>query len=134
MEGDLTMGGAAPEPQPYPAREAETAERLVAGQWSGPLPPPAALEQFERSAPGAADRILGMAEREEDHRHSQEQAMLQSDAQARSRGQWMAFVISLVIILGGIWLIYKGKQWEGLVAVLTPLATLVGIFIYSTRD
>jgi predicted small integral membrane protein len=44
----------------------------------------------------------------------------------------MAFLVALVIIVGGIWLIYKGKQWEGLVAVLTPLATLVGVFIYST--
>ncbi len=60
--------------------------------------------------------------------------MLRSDAQARARGQWMAFLVALVIIIGGIWLIYKGKQWEGLVAVLTPLATLVGIFIYSTSD
>jgi uncharacterized membrane protein len=51
-----------------------------------------------------------MAEREEDHRHSQEQAMLRSDAQARSRGQWMAFVVAIVIIAGGIWLISEGKQ------------------------
>ncbi len=60
--------------------------------------------------------------------------MLRSDAQARSRGQWMAFLVALVIIVGGIWLIYKGKQWEGLVAVLTPLATIIGVFIYSTSD
>lgn len=132
MEGDLTPRGATPEPRQPPGVEPDTAERIVAGQWSGPLPPPAALEQFERSAPGAADRILGMAEREEDHRHNQEQAMLRSDAQARSRGQWMAFLVAFVIIVGGIWLIYKGKQWEGLVAVLTPLATIIGIFIYST--
>lgn len=134
MNGDITPRDATPEPRRQPVGEPDTAERIVAGQWSGPLPPPAALEQFERSAPGAADRILGMAEREEDHRHSQEQAMLHSDAQARSRGQWMAFLIALVIIVGGIWLIYKGKQWEGLVAVLTPLATLIGVFIYSTSD
>jgi len=60
--------------------------------------------------------------------------MLRSDTQARARGQWMAFLIALVIIAGGIWLIYKGKQWEGLVAVLTPLATLIGIFVYSTSS
>ncbi len=46
----------------------------------------------------------------------------------------MAFVVAIVIIVGGIWLISEGKQWEGLVAVLTPLATLVGIFIYSTGN
>jgi uncharacterized membrane protein len=132
MEGEIVSGGSSPEPHRPQGVEADPAERIVAGQWSGPLPPPAALEQFERSAPGAADRILGMAEREEEHRHTQERAMLRSDTQARARGQWMAFLVALVIIAGGIWLISKGKQWEGLVAVLTPLATLVGIFIYST--
>lgn len=134
MEGDLISGGAAPERHRPPETEVNPAERIVAGQWSGPLPPPAALEQFERSAPGAADRILGMAEREEDHRHAQEREMLRSDARARTRGQWMAFLLALVIVAGGIWLIDQGKQWEGLVAVLTPLATLIGIFVYSTRS
>ena len=100
-------------------------------RWSGPLPPPEALEQFERASPGAADRILGMAEQEEAHRHRQERDMLQSESSARARGQWMAFTLALVIILGGIWLIYKGKQWEGLVAVLAPLATLIGLFLYA---
>lgn len=32
--------------------------------------------------------------------------------------------------VGGIWLIYKGKEWFGLVAVLTPLTTLVALFVY----
>jgi uncharacterized membrane protein len=116
MEGNLTPGG--PPPEPYQAgSDPDTAERreqqrIIAGQWSGPLPPPAALEQFERSSPGAAGRILDMAEREEDHRHAQEQAMLDSDVAARTRGQWMAFLVALVIIAGGIWLIYKANSWE----------------------
>lgn len=131
MEGQhLEPGGAAPARRRTEV-DPDTAERIVAGQWSGPLPPPAALEQFERSAPGAADRILTMAEREEEHRHSQEQAMLRSDAKARSRGQFMAFVLALVIIAGGIWLIYKGKEVFGLIAILTPVATVAGIFLFS---
>ncbi len=104
------------------------------GQWSGPLPPPAALEQFERSSPGAADRILSMAEKEEEHRHEQERGMLKSDTSARSRGQVMAFLLALITILGGIWLISDGKGIEGLIAVLTPLAGLVGLFLRSQGD
>jgi uncharacterized membrane protein len=41
---------------------------LQAQQWTGPLPPPAALEQFERVIPGGAERILRMAEQEQAHR------------------------------------------------------------------
>jgi len=70
-----------------------------------------------------------MAEREEDHRHEQEREMLASDVTARSRGQIMGFLIAVLIIVGGIWLIYKGKNVEGLIAVLTPLAVLVGLFL-----
>lgn len=57
--------------------------------------------------------------------------MLTSDAKARSRGQVMAFLIAVLIIVGGIWLIYEGKGIEGLIAVLTPLAVLVGLFLRS---
>jgi len=134
MEGDVDRRGGPPEPvQAGSEPTGDTTERLLAmrARWSGPLPPPEALEQFERASPGAADRILGMAEQEEAHRHRQERDMLQSESSARARGQWMAFTLALVIILGGIWLIYKGKQWEGLVAVLAPLATLIGLFLYA---
>jgi len=72
-----------------------------------------------------------MAEREEKHRHEQERKMLSSDTSARSRGQFMAFLIAVVIILGGMWLIHDGKSIEGLIAVLTPLAVLVGLFLRS---
>jgi uncharacterized membrane protein len=130
MEGDLTAGSATPEPR-NPGVDPDTVERVIAGQWSGPLPPPAALEQFERSAPGAADRILGMAEQEEMHRHEQEREMLQSDKRARTRGQWMAFLLAMAVVLGGIWLIDRGRQVEGLIALLSPLAILIGAFLYG---
>lgn len=57
--------------------------------------------------------------------------MLESETKARSRGQIMAFLIAVLIIGGGIWLIDEGKGIEGLIAVLTPLAALVGLFLRS---
>jgi uncharacterized membrane protein len=35
---------------------------IVSAHWSGPLPPPAELEQIDRIIPGGADRLLRMAE------------------------------------------------------------------------
>jgi uncharacterized membrane protein len=78
---------------------------------------------------GAAERILGMVERGEEHRHCQEQEKLRSDSKARSRGQWMAFTIALLVVTGSIGLIYQGKSWEGLAVGLVPLTTLIGLFI-----
>lgn len=131
VEEGLTPRAPQPERRSGTEGQPDSEERIRMGQWSGPLPPPAALEQFERSSPGAADRILSMAEREEKHRHEQERKMLSSDTSARSRGQFMAFLIAVVIILGGMWLIHDGKSIEGLIAVLTPLAVLVGLFLRS---
>ena len=40
---------------------------------SGPLPPPEMLAQYEEILPGAAERILSMAERQAEHRQKMEQ-------------------------------------------------------------
>ena len=38
-------------------------------EYSGPIPHPNILKQFEEVIPGSADRILKMAEKEQEHRH-----------------------------------------------------------------
>jgi len=45
-------------------------------QWSGPLPPPEALEKFNAVIPNGADRIVKMAEAEQAHRHEYEKSGL----------------------------------------------------------
>ena len=47
-----------------------------AEHWSGPLPPPAALQRYDEVLPGAAERILAMAETEQQHRMEQEKAFV----------------------------------------------------------
>lgn len=133
MDEDLTAGGPTPAEhrESSPGQEPPTGEQVVMGRWSGPLPPPAALEQFERASPGAADRILTMAEREEEHRQSLERMMATSEIKSRNRGQFLGFAIAAITLVGGIWLVYEGKDWPGLVAILTPLVGLVGIFVYT---
>ena len=132
MEGNLPAEGApTPERREQPEPVANPGEQVVMGRWSGPLPPPAALEQFERASPGAAGRILKMAEREEHHRQALERVMVTSEIKTRNRGQFLGFLIAAITLIGGIWLVYEGKDWPGLVAILTPLVGLVGIFVYT---
>jgi uncharacterized membrane protein len=132
MDGDLTAGGKpTPERRAPPVQEPSPSEEVLMGRWSGPLPPPGALEQFERASPGAADRILTMAEREEHHRQALERMMVTSEIKTRNRGQFLGFVVATITLVGGMWLVYKGKDWPGLVAILTPLVGLVGIFVYT---
>ena len=57
--------------------------------------------------------------------------MVSSEIKIRNRGQFLGFVVAVVTLVGGMWLVYKGKDWPGLVAILTPLVGLVGVFIYT---
>lgn len=46
----------------------------------------------------------------------------------------MAFVLAVIVIVGGIWLISEGKQVGGLIAVLSPLAVLIGLFLHGQKQ
>ncbi|MGH7200157.1 MAG: DUF2335 domain-containing protein [Planctomycetaceae bacterium] len=47
---------------------AESRISIVSQEFSGPLPHPAVLQQYEEIQPGFADRILRMAEQQGQHR------------------------------------------------------------------
>lgn len=111
------------EPTAAEARElirVETAQHLEFS--SGPLPPPQFFQAYEATLPGAAERILAMAEREQKSRHVRE-----------ARGQWMAFLLALLGLLGGVALVYLDKSLEGLAAMVVSIAIVIGVFITSKR-
>lgn len=47
--------------------------------YSGPLPPPGDLSKYEEALPGAADRIIKMAETEQSVRHKLDTAVLEEN-------------------------------------------------------
>lgn len=100
---------------------------------AGPLPHPAHFQAYEHAQPGAADRILTMAERQQEHRHAQQIARLNSDASREKRGQWLAFLVTILALVGGMFLAYFDKSLAGLTAMILPIATIIGIFVTSKR-
>lgn len=50
--------------------------RVEALAMQGPLPPPDILSGYDAIVPGAAERILAMAEKQNDHRIEMEQGLL----------------------------------------------------------
>lgn len=68
---------------------------------AGPLPHPDFFQAYENTLPGAADRILAIAETQQQHRHEQQSARLRSDESRESRGQWIAFTVVLTGIIAG---------------------------------
>ena len=52
----------------------------VSRAYSGPLPSPEALEKYNQVLPGAAERILAMAENQGKHRQDIERKVIESNA------------------------------------------------------
>ena len=120
---------------------------LVQASWRGPLPPPNILRQYDELLPGIAERILVMSENAQQHEFNLERdasdrenkvleladKVVSNDASQGRRGQWFAFVIALLGIVVGALLIAIDKAGFGLAVIFTPLAGLVGVFVYGTQ-
>jgi uncharacterized membrane protein len=89
------------------------------------------LEHYERTLPGAADRILRLAELQAGHRRHIESVAIESDVRRAARGQKLGFILALAIILGGLTLIASGRPAEGLASVIFATASLVAVFVVS---
>jgi len=74
-------------------------------EFSGPLPPPSYLRDYETIIVGAADRIIAMAEKEQNHRHDWERSALRNT----TIGLWFGFFIALGLLGGAIYSVSVGQ-------------------------
>lgn len=70
-----------------------------------------------------------MAESQAVHRQHLEKRALDSNINAQTRGQYLAFAIVMVAIIGGFVLIWNDKDTFGIAAILGSLASLVAVFV-----
>ena len=101
--------------------------------YSGPLPHPNTLREYEVIVSGAGQRILAMAEREQAHRHRMDvSSVLRSWG-----GLIVAGVICGSVVVGGVIILYQGKSAFGFAAILAGLLPIVGAFLslkIKTKD
>jgi uncharacterized membrane protein len=110
----------------------ETQAQITAvSAYSGPLPPPEALIKYNEASPGAADRIILMAEKEMEHRHKNEDKIL-VDRIRLSYISIILFFVSVVIlsVLVGYGL-YLGADGVAVGAAIGAIASVAGLFIYA---
>ena len=63
--------------------------------WAGPIPPPEALQKYEDLVPGAANRILEMAEGQTAHRIQIEKTVVRGDSWRSFLGLIFGFIVSM---------------------------------------
>jgi uncharacterized membrane protein len=102
--------------------------------FSGPLPPPHVLGQYNQAFPNAAERIMEMAEGQSKHRQDLEKSRVLADIDNERRGQWLAFALALFMFVGGFLLVWQGTSVVGLTLLIAEIAALVGLFIYGKES
>ena len=100
--------------------------------FSGPIPNPALLKEYENILPGSAERIIRMAEQQAAHRQLLERTVIIGDSKRANRGLWVGGVIAFAFLVGAVFLIYNGHDWAGATLGTVDVASIVGVFIYGT--
>lgn len=119
----------------------EIIARSVSLSHTGPLPHPDILRGYEDVLSGAAERILKMAEKEQEHRINIENNIQEADARDSLLGIKFAFRISMSLsIIGAIIVIISLFMKENIAGIifggtmsLSGISSLVATFIKGTK-
>ena len=108
-------------------------QQFIASTYSGPLPPAEAFEHYERVCPGAADRIIAMAEQQASHRQELEKRREATISRNSQIGIVSALLLAIFILVGGVICVILGHDWAGGVIVSLDLGSLCAVFVYGTN-
>lgn len=121
-------------PQPVAATSPQTLKiEQHATTYHGPLPPPAALAEYERTLPGLADRIMVMAEGESLHRRKHESQGLLGEQNERRLGQVLGFVVALAVLTSATTLAINGYELAGGIVGATGIAGAAAVFVQGRK-
>lgn len=105
-----------------------------------PFPDPNVIRRYEEIMPGAANRILELAEQKQQEAFASGEAAITKpqlpsipDARSSYAGMAVGFLSAALGLVGGACLIAFGYEWLGLAVAVTPLTALFGISIYAIR-
>jgi len=98
----------------------------VASSYRGPLPPPEMLKAYNECLPGSGEAILKEFTKQGGHRRFVEKAIVLGKLYFSPS---LGLVVILVAFFIGFQLISEGKDIQGFVVLLSPLAGLAAVFV-----
>lgn len=95
---------------------------------------PEDLEKYDKVVPGAAERIISMAEKEMKHRHDNDDFIARNIVRTTYISIFFAFVS--VVILSGLtfFALYKGYDKVAGAIAVGSIAAVAGVFIFFKRN
>ena len=103
-----------------------TAQRT---SFSGPIPHPEILKGYNEIIPGAAERVLVMAENEAKHQREMEATALRTARAEVRLGQWLGFGIGIAVLGTSIAALFLGSPWVAGILGGTTIVGLVSVFV-----
>lgn len=95
----------------------------------GPIAHPKHLEHYESVCPGAADRIIAMAEKEQDSRVAWVDAQQREDHIDKKRGMYCGFAAFIVLVGAAVFCGWIGQPVLGGSFLATGVLGAVGLFV-----
>ncbi len=83
---------------------------IRAEQYSGPLPSPKDLKAYQDILPDAPERILTMAEKQQNHRIELENQIVKSGIRESKQGQWTGTILAFAFLFA-VYLGIKSHDW-----------------------
>jgi len=96
---------------------------------SGPLPSAETMIQYNSVIPNGADRIMIMAEKQQDHRMAMENKMITSQLYQSKAGQILGFILCFLSLSASVYLGINGHEAIGTVIGTTTIIAMGGIFV-----
>ena len=116
----------------------EVVIKAMKEEFSGPIPHPDTIQKYEEILPGAADRIISMAERQASHRQALEKKMIEAESRDGLLGVVFAFLLGMGCIAAAVLMVFLVPQNGGAIAGallgVTGIGSITSNFIRSTRN
>lgn len=104
--------------------------QIVATQlYSGPLPPASELARYEQVLPGAADRIIAMAEKQLTHRTEYEYAAISSQIKLEKLSRILAFLFAITGLVCAVVVAFFGFENLAIGIAVTTIGTVVASIV-----
>lgn len=103
--------------------------KLIQHQFSGPLPPPEILQQYDQVISGAAERILAMAEKDAKHQQEIENSAIQFASREVKRGQMCGLTIGISSFATCVIALALGSELTASILGGVTVVGLVTVFV-----
>lgn len=98
--------------------------------FTGPLPPPALLREYEQIWPGFTGRHFEYIEKQMAHRQALEREVIKAKIKHEAIGQFMAFALALAIFSIAAFALYLHQIFYSGILTSADAVIIIGMFMY----